>query len=154
MNYLGNKNILEQFKTAFLCSRRYPAGIVLKAYDWAQEQRDKGHCIISGFHSTIEKDVFNMLLKGGQPLILVLARGLPKRLPQPMQNAVEVERLLMISPFPERFIRPTAASCESRNELIFDLADEIVIAYASVNGSLARLISSRDSDRKTIRIMS
>lgn len=61
---LGNKELLQLNKTAFLCSRKIPASVVLKCYDWAIEQRDKGKCIISGFHSQLEKDVLHYLLKG------------------------------------------------------------------------------------------
>ncbi len=69
-------------KTTFLCSRKVPASIVLKCYDWAIEQREAGNCIISGFHSQIERDVLHYLLKGTQPIILALARGLKKHLEQ------------------------------------------------------------------------
>ena len=51
----GNCEIIRHRKDAFLCSRKIPAGIVLKCYDWAIEQREAGNCVISGFHSTIEK---------------------------------------------------------------------------------------------------
>ncbi len=74
--HIGNIKLLKLPKTAFLCSRKVPATIVLKCYDWAIEQREKGHCIISGFHSKIEKDVLHYLLKGQQPIILVLAKPL------------------------------------------------------------------------------
>ena len=57
----GNIELLKLPKTAFLCSRNIPASAVLKCYDWAIEQRDKGNCVISGFHSKIEKDVFHYL---------------------------------------------------------------------------------------------
>jgi hypothetical protein len=39
-------------------------------------QRESGNCVISGFHSQIEKDVLHYLLKGNQPIIVFLARGL------------------------------------------------------------------------------
>ena len=52
---LGNEMLLELKKTAFLCSRKIPASTVLKCYDWAIAQREAGNCIISGFHSQIEK---------------------------------------------------------------------------------------------------
>jgi hypothetical protein len=38
----GNSELLKLPKTAFLCSRNIPASAVLKCYDWAIEQRDKG----------------------------------------------------------------------------------------------------------------
>ncbi len=64
MEYSGNKEILKNHKTAFLCSRKCPADIVLKSLDWAKNKKDKGECVISCFHSRIEKDVFDILLKG------------------------------------------------------------------------------------------
>ena len=67
---LGNEILLELKKTAFLCSRKIPASVVLKCYDWAIAQRESGNCVISGFHSQIEKDVFHYLLKGQQPIII------------------------------------------------------------------------------------
>jgi hypothetical protein len=50
---LGNTELLKLPKTAFLCSRQVPASVVLKCYDSAIEQREKGNCVISGFHSQI-----------------------------------------------------------------------------------------------------
>ncbi|MBI5206545.1 MAG: hypothetical protein HY934_02025 [Candidatus Firestonebacteria bacterium] len=58
----GNTELLKLPKTAFLCSRQVPSSVILKCYDWAIAQRDAGNCIISGFHSRIEKDVFHYLL--------------------------------------------------------------------------------------------
>ena len=69
MFYYGNKDLLQLPKTAFFCSRSVPAEEILRTYDWAREQRKQGKCIISGFHSIIEKDVFEILLKGSQPII-------------------------------------------------------------------------------------
>lgn len=63
MEYLGNNEILNNNKIGFLCSRKVPANIILKTYDWAVAQRDKGIRIVSGFHSKIEKDVFEILMK-------------------------------------------------------------------------------------------
>ena len=69
MEYFGNKDIIKLYKTAFFCSRKCPADIVLKSLDWAKRKKDKEECVISCFHSSIEEDVFDILLKGTQPLI-------------------------------------------------------------------------------------
>lgn len=91
----GNKEILKEQNTAFFCSRKFPASIVLKTYDWATEMRDQGKCVISGFHSQIEKDVLHFLLKGSQPIIMVHARNLKKRETPEILEAVEQNRLLI-----------------------------------------------------------
>ncbi len=49
LHTLVNTALLNLHKVAFLCSRKCPAAVVLKSYDWAIEQRDKGVCVISGF---------------------------------------------------------------------------------------------------------
>ncbi|MDF1612524.1 DNA-processing protein DprA [Stygiobacter electus] len=139
MNYLGNKEILNNYKVGFLCSRKVPANIILKTYDWAVEQRDKDVCIVSGFHSKIEKDVFDILIKGTQPIILVLARGMMKRFDKRLTELLYSGRLLIISPFDEKVKRPTTKTAQNRNELIAKLSDKIYIAHAEKNGSLEKI---------------
>ncbi|HQU31033.1 MAG: DNA-binding protein [Candidatus Brocadia carolinensis] len=140
-NYIGNKQILEQYKIAFLCSRKCPAEIILKSYDWAIEQREKGICVVSGFHSKIENDVLHYLLKGNQPIILALARGLKKRLEPALQEALNKNRLLLISPFGEHVKRATIETANQRNRLMAELADEIFVAYAAKGGNIERLLA-------------
>jgi len=93
----GNHDLLILHKVAFLCSRKCPAAVVLKSFDWAIEQREKGTCVISGFHSRIEKDVLHYLLKGTQPVILALARGMMKKWPPEIKAALDDNRLLIIT---------------------------------------------------------
>lgn len=140
LNTFGNVDLLSGYKTAFLCSQKCPANIVLKSYDWAIEQRTKGNCILSGFHSKIERDVFYFLLKGQQPVILVLARGLKKKYDKEIEQALNDNRLLIVSPFDESVKRITKETSIKRNELMTEIADEIFVAYASSKGKLIQLI--------------
>lgn len=142
---LGNMDLLKLHKTAFLCSRKCPAAVVLKAYDWAIEQREKGICIISGFHSQIEKDVLHYLLKGTQPIIVALARGMKKIIEPEFQEALKKNRLLIISPFDKGVKWASVETALSRNRLMIDLADDIVIAYAAPQGNLDKLIKEHSS---------
>jgi predicted Rossmann fold nucleotide-binding protein DprA/Smf involved in DNA uptake len=141
LNFLGNKQLLENHKIAFLCSRKCPADVILKSYDWAIEQREKGNCVMSGFHSKIEKDVLHYLLKGDQPVILVLARGLKKRLEPELEEALNKNRLLLISPFNEHVKRVTIETSNQRNRFMAELADEIFVAYAAQGGNIEKLIT-------------
>ena len=140
--YLGNREILKQRKIAFFCSQKCPSHLILKSYDWAIEQRDKGVCVISGFHSKIEKDVLDFLLKGSQPIIMVLARNMKKRFPAEHRKAIEENRLLVISPFGEKVTQNSKESCYKRNEVILEIADEIVVAFATKNGKLEKLLKN------------
>ncbi|OQY72393.1 MAG: DNA-binding protein [Ignavibacteriales bacterium UTCHB2] len=139
MEYFGNKEILNNYKIGFLCSRKVPANIILRTYDWAIEQRDKGSCIISGFHSKIEKDVFEILIKGKQPIILILARGMFKKIKPEIANLVDQNRLLIISPFDKKIVRPTNRTALKRNKLIAYLSDKLFIPYNVQDGLIDKL---------------
>jgi predicted Rossmann fold nucleotide-binding protein DprA/Smf involved in DNA uptake len=148
--YIGNYELLKLSKTGFLCSRKVPASAVLKCYDWAILQREEGNCVISGFHSKLEKDVLHFLLKGKQPIILVLARGIKKRIEPEFQQAIEQGRLLIITPFPEEVKRVTATNAQIRNELMVELADNITVGFISKGGLLEELL--RQTTKITINI--
>lgn len=145
----GNTELLKLPKTAFLCSRNIPASAVLKCYDWAIEQRDKGNCVISGFHSKIEKDVFHYLFEGTQPVIMVPARGMKEKIKPGLKAAIDAGRLLLVTPFENSVKRVTAETAEQRNRFMIEIADDIVIGYASKGGMLERLVSQY-SKNKTI----
>lgn len=136
----GNKALLDLPKTAFLCSRRCPAQVVLKSYDWAIKKRNAKACVLSGNHSQIEKDVLHYLLKGEQPIIIALARGLKKRIEPELAEALAKSRLLIITPFSPRVTRVTQDTANKRNELMAELAKEIFVAYAQPEGNVERLV--------------
>lgn len=140
IDYIGNVELLKQEKTAFLCSRKIPAGIVLKCYDWAIAQRDKGNCIISGFHSKIEKDVLHYLLKGQQPIIIAMARGLKKRIEPEFISELDKGRLLIVTPFEKEIKRITTETAMIRNQLMIDLAENVAIGFISKGGNLEKLL--------------
>jgi hypothetical protein len=136
----GNIDLLKLHKTAFFCSRKIPAMTVLKCYDWAVEQREKGNCVISGFHSQIEKDVLFYLLKGSQPIIVALARGFKKEVELKLKEPLEQGRLLFITPFGAEIKRVTEETAITRNKMMIELADDITIGYASEGGQIEKLL--------------
>jgi hypothetical protein len=144
MEYKGNIKILDLHKTAFLCSQRCPADVILKSYDWAKEQRKQGNCIVCGNHSQIEKDVFEILLKGKQPLILVLVRGMKIRWETVIEKAVNEKRLLVISPFEKEVKRVTRETAKKKNETMIEISNRIVVGYKSKNGQLEELLNERN----------
>ena len=150
---LGNRDLLKLHKIAFLCSRKIPASVVLKCYDWAIEQREKGNCVISGFHSQIEKDVFHYLVKGTQPVILALPRGLKKRWEPEIKDLLQTDRFLIITPFDPSVKRITEESAVIRNQLMVNLADKVVVGYQNPNGNLDKLISSFKNKEELIYLV-
>jgi hypothetical protein len=140
MNHVGNYELLRLAKTAFLCSRQVPASIVLKSFDWAIQQREAGRCIISGFHSQIEKDVLHYLLKGKQPLIVALARGIKKSMDVEFKKPLANNRFLIITPFGDKIICVTQETAIKRNEFMVELAEELFVAYAQPDGNVENLV--------------
>ena len=140
--HLGNTEILKVYKTSFLCSRKVPASVVLKCYDWAIAQREAGNCIISGFHSQLEKDVLHYLLKGKQPIILAMARGIKKQLEPGLTAAIQEGRLLVVSPFGPEITRITQETSQVRNQMMIELADQIVVGHMSQGGLLEKALFS------------
>ena len=136
---LGKKSIWELPKTAFLCSDKFSAGSVLKSYDWAGEMKRANQCVMSGFQSKLERDVFEILLKGGSPLIWVIARGMFDRAPVKVREHVSSGRLLIVSPFDQAIKRPHRGLAFERNQFIVDNADEVVFAHIHAGGMLERL---------------
>lgn len=136
---LGNRELLGLYKIAFLCSRDCPASVVLKSRAWAVSQRDEGTCVISGFHSRIEKEVLGHLLQGSQPVIVALARGIMKELDPKLQAPLEAGRLLIVTRYAQSVTHACEESCFQRNRLMMELADRTVVAYASPGGNLERL---------------
>jgi hypothetical protein len=117
----GNTDLLKLPKTAFLCSRHVPASVVLKCYDWAIEQRENGNCVISGFHSQIEKDVLHYRLKGKQPIILALTRGIIEKVEPEFEKPLEQGRRLIITPFDKSIKRVSSQNAQTSNQLMTTL---------------------------------
>ena len=146
----GNLELLDLYKVAFLCSRKFPEEAAVKSYRWADEQREKGICVISGYHSPIERDVLHRLLKGTQPIIIALAKGL-QNLDHELSAPVETGRLLIITRYADSVSHACQEKCLQRNRMMIGLADQIVIAHASAGGNLERLCRECDQ-RKVLRL--
>ena len=137
LEYIGNKNLLKLPKTAFLASNTISSETVLRCYDWATEMCRQGRCVVSGFSSKLEKDVLHFLLKGNQPIIMVLARQMYKVVPADLKEALEENRLLIIST--SQAVRQSRATALARNRHVCEMADEIMLVGAAEGNSLFEL---------------
>ena len=129
---IGNPDILNRDLLGFFCSVKSPGHIILKTYDLVRSLRDSGITFISGFHSPIEKDVFNLLVSGSQPLVVCPARSIENiRIPNAWKEEINNGRLLVLSPFKEKHKRVTASLSEQRNQIVALLARDAFLPYAS-----------------------
>jgi len=140
---MGNVALLGRSSLALMCSIKCPGDVILMAYDATRALRDAGISIIGGFHSPMEQECFDLLLRGTQPIVLVLARALAgMKLPVDWRCAVEANRLLVVSFCSPAIRRPTAESAASRNQCVAALAEHVLIAHASPGGKVDHLSRS------------
>ena len=125
-NYLGNKELLKRRKIGFLASRKISSSAILPTLDWAVEiSKQSDVAVVSGFHSRLEKDVLKFLLQGKCGIIVVLARGIYRKLPKPLEVAMNNQRLLIISLEKETVTRVSERTAHKRNKYVEDLSDEL-----------------------------
>ena len=138
--FLGNIELLKLPKVAFLSSDQFSASGAHKSHDWANEMKLQNQCVISGFQSNLERDVFETLLKGAQPIIMALAQCIYDKPPLELKRHIDSGRLLIVSQFAPEHEHPTRKLAYARNRMILDLADSLVIAHAQPGGMLEKLI--------------
>jgi predicted Rossmann fold nucleotide-binding protein DprA/Smf involved in DNA uptake len=132
---LGNFDALyAQPVAALFCSVKCPGDLILKTYDLARNLRQAGVAVISGFHSPMERECLDILLRGTQPVIVCPARSVEGMRVRPEhERSLEEGRLLFLSPFAEKQRRATVEMALYRNRFVAALADQIFVAYAEPN---------------------
>jgi predicted Rossmann fold nucleotide-binding protein DprA/Smf involved in DNA uptake len=129
MAALGNRLI------GLVCSIRCPGSIIVKTFDVIRELREAGVPVIGGFHSPMERQCLDILLRGNQPVVLCAAKGLPGlRLGNDARRAISESRLVVISQFGQGVRRTTALQAVQRNDLVAALADAVLVPYAVPGG--------------------
>lgn len=140
LHTLGNLDLLRLPLTALFCSRKCPGAAILKAYDLARELREKETPVISGFHTPVEKDMLEILLKGKGSIVVCPARGLEgMRLPKVWRQGILQGQLLLVSMFEQRFERVTKETAQQRNLLVAALASECMFIYIEPGGETEKL---------------
>ena len=133
---LGNPDLLSQPMTALFCSARCPGNVILRAYDQAAQWRDTGHCVISSFHSPVEKECLRILLRGEPPISICPARAMPQRIAPELKAPLAAGRLLILSAFGPGEARVTADLAARRNAVVSALATDTLILHATPGGRL------------------
>lgn len=152
---VGDTSVLKQAAVAFVCSVQCPGSVVIHTFDAIRNLRDAGVTVIGGFHSPMEQECLDFLLRGKQPVIMCLPKGLSRPKLTPAQRAaVEDERMVLVSIFPETVTRANKRQSQDRNEFIAALARSVLIPHASPGGnaeSIARQVISRAQPLFTIQ---
>ena len=97
--------------------------------------------VVSGFHSPLEQSVLKVLMAADSPAVAVLARPLQgATLPTEWVDPLAKGHMAVVSSI-ATVSRLTQQLATERNALAARLAERIVVAYASPNGSLAAQLS-------------
>jgi predicted Rossmann fold nucleotide-binding protein DprA/Smf involved in DNA uptake len=140
---LGDLSLLQRPLLGFFCSVKCPGDLILRTYDLARALRDASVPVLSGFHSPIEKDCLDLLLRGSQPIVICPARSIEKmRFGKSLKENIDKGRLLLLSPFEENAKRPTAETSQRRNQFVGALAEAIFVAYADPGGKTEELCNA------------
>jgi len=91
------------------------------------------------------------LLKGNQPNIITLARGLKDKIEPELIKPLDEGRILIISPFDKSVKRESVQIAEIRNKMMIELADKITVRYASEGGKLELLL--KKTKKEIIRLV-
>ena len=74
----------------------------------------------------MERNVLEILLKGQCGIIIVLARGMYRKLPKQYEEAMSQNRLLIISNEKDNVKRVSEQTAHKRNEYVREIADEMM----------------------------
>jgi len=131
----GNLDILKHPGIGLICSIQCPGSIIIKTFDVIRRLRDEKIVMIGGFHSPMERECLDILLRGSQPVILCPAKSLRNlRMGKAARKALAEGRLLVLSFFGDEVRRATSFEALLRNDMVAALAEAIFVPHAVKNG--------------------
>ena len=137
----GNPDLLDLPMAAFFASRQCPGAAIRAAMDWALQQARAKAVVVSGFHSPLEQSVLKVLIQARSPVVVVLARPVGSaKLPPEWCEPLSKGFMAVVSASAST-TRLTDEVATARNNLAAQLANNIVVAYASPGGGLASLVA-------------
>lgn len=135
---IGNRRILQRQCLGLICSVKCPGSVIIKTFDAIRELRDVGVIVAGGFHSPMEKECLDFLLRGRQPLIICPPKHQgTARLPTEWRSALGEDRLAIVSPFAPVVRRTTEANAILRNEFVAALSTCLLVPHASEGGRVS-----------------
>lgn len=128
---------------AILVSRRASPLSVVIAYDLARALRDACIPVAGGFDAPVERDCLELLLRGQQPVLVMLARPRSRFRPPPAwTEALRDGRLHLESPFAAEERGSPLANAKRRNEALVDRCEGLLVVHAHPGGGVERLALS------------
>jgi predicted Rossmann fold nucleotide-binding protein DprA/Smf involved in DNA uptake len=137
---IGDTALLDLPLVGLLCSIRLTGSAILGLYDLALALRNAGVPVIGGFHTPMERECLQILLRGKQPVVVCPARSMEKmRVPLSWRRPLTEGRLLALSSFEPGRRRSTAQQADLRNRMIVTLARSLIVGYAAPESRTEKL---------------
>jgi hypothetical protein len=128
---MGNPVLWTAKKLGMLCSRKGDKNIAPTALP-------KADVYFSGFHSPMERELFEKLLECKRPIIWCPAWGLERAAEMPaVREALEENRMLILE---MKNRDGDLAAAEQRNRFVLECADELWLPHVAKGGMLDRLM--------------
>lgn len=151
METLGNTSLLERKKIGYFASSKIASLSVLPTLDWAAEvAKHEDVAIVSGFHSKMEREVLDFLLRGKCGIVCVLARSIYKKIPDKFLEAYNSGRVLFIAPFKTSATMTSRRLCQRCNEYVASISDELVFSSMNPQSSLCCLYNIKGTIKNMI----
>ncbi|GBD95744.1 MAG TPA: hypothetical protein ENG83_04480 [Nitrospirae bacterium] len=151
INAIGNPDILQNKTLAIFNSIKCPGKIIIKTYEYIRQLRESNITVIGGFHSPLEQECLNILLKGKQPVILCPARSIETmRIKKEFKKPIDEGGFLILSPFSFNHNRISSGRADKRNHFAAAIADKIVIPYAAPGSKTESLCNEWIKKGKTV----
>ena len=136
IEFIGGAGIPERVPLGLICSVSCPGSVIIQTYDAIRALRDAGVVIVGGFHSPMEVECLDFLLRGSQAVLLVAATGVRHVALNTISRCALVEnRLSVTSPFDDDDVEhATPRQGAYRNDLVAAVADVVFVPHASPGG--------------------
>jgi hypothetical protein len=148
---IGNVALLQRPRLSMVCSAHCPGSIALETYRIARQASPCGPLVIGGFHSPMERTVFDLLTTRHAPVALCPGRRIQSRsVPRAWAPAIAEGRLLVLSPFAPERRRVDRDLAGVRNAFVAALAATIFVPYARPGGAVVALVMALLESGKTV----
>lgn len=151
LSYTGSLAVLHRPRLGLICSSHCPGTIALETYRIARNALAEGPSVIGGFHSPMERTVFDLLRVRHVPIVFCPGRRLnAKSIPVAWAPAIIDGRLLVASPFGPGQRRVDRELAGIRNAFVGALAQEVFVPFARPGGAVATLVSALVTQGRTV----
>lgn len=151
VEFLGNKDLLEREKVAFLAPSRVSPLAVLPTLDWATEIVQSGQVVVSGFSSRLEKEVFAVLARNNSPMVAVLVTSEYKKVPAKYLPLLDSGNLLIV--FLGLGTRMNRQLASRRNDYVASVAAQVVFPSLTQTSMLYPLYQKLTLDGKAVKLL-